>query len=169
MIQTNTIDGGEQSGMSNNAAYVAGFFDACGTISISIQENELHKLGHQIQARVGIRKAQVEKYAPAAGRVMEYADSQKVKYTMNEYSDGIEFEIVIVDSIERFLEPLLDHLVATYEEAVVILEVALPLLRDGAQSDKQKFYELVGVADDLRERPGSVKYTQEYFEDEWGL
>lgn len=156
-------------------AHLAGVFDSIGGISIKISKNDGYNLGYTYQPilRLGRPKDDGD---PLMGKLMQYCEDNHVRYSISEKEKAGNNRHLWTckrkDAIENFLEPMLPYLVTHYESAVLMLEQVLPRIRDDRHLDKEGFYELVELADKIREnnRKGAdPKYTAEYFRDEWSL
>lgn len=156
-------------------AHLAGVFDAAGSISLRVTKDTDYKLDYTLRPTLSLRRADDED--PILGKLMEYCDEQAVKYTIGEKSGdqdkpSVVWQVTDPDSVEAFLEPLMEHLVTNYFRAELMLDVVVPSLRNGDHLNKQGFYELVGVSEKLREGKRlrvEPKYTQEFFEEEWSV
>lgn len=159
-------------------AHIAGVLDAVGTVSVHVSKNDKYSIGYQFQGVVRIIRP-MDDNDPIMGKLMAYCDEEGVKYSVSEKShgpnrDSQSYELMVKnpDSIRRFLEPMLPYLVTQYEKAVVMLEQIVPRLEDGLHREKSGFYELMEFADMIRQdnrRGTELKYTQQYFEDEWSV
>lgn len=154
-------------------AHLAGIVDVQGTLSLRIEKDDSHRIGYTMTPELEIRRKNTDD-DPVMGKITQYSEEHAVKFYIREDSNS---NIVVVTikrphNVRRFLEPMIDHLVTNFIDAHLMLEQAIPALEDGAHLNKDGFYELVGIADALREgrtmRRGP-KYTQEYFANEWSL
>jgi hypothetical protein len=157
-------------------AHLAGVFDAVGTISLQVVKSSDYRIGYTIQPILKLYRSNEED--PLLGKLLAYCDENGIKYNVGEQSHGkdvgtsVAITINDADSVERFLEPMMDYFVTNYIRADLMISEALPALRDEMHRNKEGFYELVGLSEQLREgrtKTGNVKYTQEYFAEEWSL
>jgi hypothetical protein len=157
-------------------AHLAGFLDGTGKITAHVSKNKKYSIGYEIQPLVKFIRPSSED--PALGKLMEYCDENGVRYGVSERSQAPDrehrkSELIIKrpDSIMRFLEPMLPYLTSQYPKAIVMLEQIVPRIEDEVHHEKEGFYELMEFADMIREggRGGKLKYTQEYFADEWSV
>jgi hypothetical protein len=155
-------------------AHLAGVFDAAGGIALRVSKDSTYKLNYNLRPHLSLRRYNRED--PILGKLMEFCDERGVKYSIgdktgtNQENPSVEWKVTDPDSVERFLKPLMGHLVTNYFRAELMLEVVIPSLRNGDHLDKEGFYELVGVAEKLREGKQlrvEPKYTQEFFEEEF--
>ncbi|MDB2240823.1 hypothetical protein [Halorubrum ezzemoulense] len=155
-------------------AHLAGVFDAAGGVALRVSKDKTYKLNYNLRPHLSLRRYNEED--PILGKLMEYSDEKSVKYSIgektgqNQENPSISWTVTDPDSVGRFLEPLMNHLVTNYFRAELMLEVVIPSLRNGDHLNKQGFYELVGVAEKLREGKQlrvEPKYTQDFFEEEW--
>lgn len=150
-------------------AHLAGVMDAVGSITVHIQQREQYSTGHEFRPVVRIIRG--ERHAILIGKLDEYASQQGVHATITEKEKGYEFVIYDAEQIERFLRPMMPYLVSAHEPATVMLEEVVPAVKDDKHLTKQGLYDLVGHVETLRAttaRGDDAKYTQEYFEKEFG-
>jgi len=156
-------------------AHLAGYFDAAGTVRIRVIKEEGYKLGYHLHPLLSIRRP--DKSDPILGKLVSYCDDNAVRYGVRDVSHGsgntgqsVEFAVRKADSVERFLEPMMEYLVTKYFESEMMIEAVVPAIKSDQHRTKEGFIELMGYADDLR-KPTSdgrkPKYTQEYFEELW--
>lgn len=163
---------------SEEIAHLAGVFDAVGTLTVHITKNDRYTIGYQFQPMIRLFRP-AGKEDPLMGKLMAFCDERGIKYGIAEKahakdrdSTSYEWKVKNPESIERFLEPLLPYLVTTFPRATLMLEQIIPRVKDGHHTEKETFYELMKYADELRgpiNKGTDAKYTQEYFEKEWGL
>jgi len=161
-----------------DVAHLAGIFDIIGAITVNIYQDDDYKIGHNFQPLCRITYPVYEN-DPLMGKIMEYCNQNAVKYSLAEVSHGQgregksnRLEIKRPEDIERFLEPLLPHLVSKYHPAMIMIEQILPAVKDSEHREKDGFYELMEPADKIRfanNQQNRMKYTQEYFGDLWSL
>lgn len=158
-------------------AHLAGAFDAIGGVTLRVVKDTDYRLDYTLEPMLRLLRPNEDD--PLLGKLMAYCDDEGVRYTINEKSHGadrestsIEWVVKHPDSVERFLEPMMDYLVTNFFRAELMLEVVIPAIRDGKHREKQGFYELMEVAEKLREGKTlrkEPKYTQEYFADKWSI
>jgi len=158
-------------------AHLAGVFDAVGGITVNVIHDTDYRLDYTIQPM--LRLLRPDENDPLLGKLMAYCDENAIKYSISEKSHGEERESTSVEwlvknpeSIRQFLEPMLPYLVTQYEKAVVMLEQIVPRIEDGLHREKSGFLEIMEFADMIRQsnrRGTELKYTREYFEDEWSI
>lgn len=158
-------------------AHLAGAFDTAGSITVQINKNDSYAIGYQFRPILRLQRPGGDE-DPLIGKLMAFCEEQGVKYSISKKSHGadrdtqsVEWSVKDKESIERFLKPLIPHLVTEYVKAAIMLDEILPRIEDGFHQERETFYELMEYADKLREanRGPSVKYDQEYFEEEWDL
>ena len=161
---------------TTQTAHLAGVFDSAGSIRLRVKKDSDYTLGYTLRPKLRLGRPTDED--PVLGKLLAYCDENGVKYSIiesNKRDDGtsaIKWVVTDPDSIEQFLEPMMDYLVTNYFRAEMMLDVILPAIRDGKHTNKEDFYELVGLADELRDDQTArkdAKYTQEYFEDKWSI
>lgn len=162
---------------NEQVAHLAGVFDAIGGVTIRVVHDTDYRLDYTAEPMLRLLRSNDED--PLLGKLMAYCDDEAVRYSITEKSHGadrdstsIEWVVKHPDSVERFLEPMMDYLVSNYFRAELMLEVVLPAIENGDHRTKEGFYELMGVAEKLREGQTlrqEPKYTQEFFEEEWSL
>lgn len=175
--QTVTVIEYEQYSVEDEQiAHLAGVIDSSGSVTIRVRKDTDYRLDYTLSPQVSVRRANEED--PILGKLMAYCEEHGVKFSTVENSHGadeertsIELVVKDMDSVERFLEPLMDYLVTKYYPAEAILEYVIPAIREGEHTTEEGFIELMGIADEIRsataERRGGVKYTQEYFKEKW--
>lgn len=159
-------------------AHLAGVFDAIGTATVHITKNDRYTIGYQFQAILRLIRPKDDS-DPLMGKLMAYCDENGVRYSISEKSHGAnqdtesyEWVCKNPESIRRFLEPMVPYFVTNYEGAVLMLEQVIPRMEDNQHQEKGGFYELMGIADQLRRsnrRGPDVKYDQDYFAEKWSL
>jgi hypothetical protein len=160
-----------------NIAHLAGVFDAVGNINLIISKDSSYRLGYNLRPTLKLYRPNEDD--PVLGELVGYCEDNGVRYTITERTHGEEQDTVSIkwvvkhpDSIQRFLEPMMDYLLSHLIEAELMLTQILPAIEADKHRDREGFYELVGLADELRSRSqkgGNVKYTQEYFAEEWSI
>lgn len=158
-------------------AHLAGVFDAIGGVTLRVIKDSDYRLNYTLEPMLRLQRPNEDD--PVLGKLMAYCDEEGVRYTITDKSHGadresnsVEWIVKDPDSVERFLEPMMDYLVTNYFRAELMLEVVLPAIRSGKHREKQGFYELMEVVEKLREGKTlrkEPKYTQEYFADEWSI
>lgn len=153
-------------------AHLAGVWDGAGAITVHIGKSDRYSIGYQFRPILRLHHPADDEVL--LGKLDAYCEEYGVKYNLkdrsNERSETVVFQIIQHESIERFLTPLLPHLVSTYYDACLMLEEILPAVREGRHKTKQGLFDLLDVADELRSsaRHGSQpKYTKDYFATEW--
>jgi hypothetical protein len=149
-------------------AHLAGFFDGSGSISAGIRKDDEYALGYAFEPRVRLRLNNEDKIL--AGVIDHFCEEQGVRYYPNENKDSLVFEINDPTSVERFLSPLMNWLIAMHDPASVMIDRILPILMDGPPEDQAETIVLMGYIDAIRSRNHigrEATYTQEYFEELW--
>jgi len=156
-------------------AHLAGVFDVAGSVTVQVSKNNRYSIGYQYQPVVRFHRPANDD-DPLMGKLMEYCDDLAVRYHISEKEHGAgrkpayEFTVKDAESIKRFLEPMAPYFVVRYEPASLLLDVVIPAVKDDEHTTKEGFLRLMPAADTLRGGTSrEVKYTTEYFEDEWGL
>jgi len=158
-------------------AHLAGVIDAIGAVTLKVVKDTDYRLDYTLHPMVNIRRPVDDD--PLLGKMMAYCEERGVKYSIFEESHGanidssnVKITIKGAEDVRRFLEPMIDYLVSKYVRAEVMLSEIVPAIEDGKHLEKESFYELVGIKDDLRDSRtvgNEPKYTQEYFAEEWSL
>jgi len=162
---------------NDQIAHLAGVFDAVGGVRINVVNDTDYRLDYTLQPMLRLLRPNEDD--PVLGKLIAYCDEYSVRYSITEKSHGrdrdstsIQWSVKHPDSVERFLEPMMDYLVTNYFRAELMLEAVVPAIRDGEHRTKGGFYELMGIADKMREGRSlrkEPKYTQEYFGEKWSL
>jgi hypothetical protein len=162
--QTNSVD-------NQNVAHLAGVFDSAGSIKVQISKNDKYAIGYSIQPLVTV-SVPVRDEA-VIGKFMAYCEDEGVRYgvTEKDSAGSMILRVKRLDSIKRFLDPLMPNLVAKYEQSLLMLSEIIPRLEDDAHLDESGFYELMGVVDELNSLGAdrNRKYDQEFFGDQWSV
>ena len=162
---------------NDQIAHLAGVFDAIGGVRINVVKDTDYRLDYMLQPMLRLQRPNEDD--PLLGKLMAYCDEYTIRCSITEKSHGedrdstsIRWVVKHPDSVERFLEPMMDYLVTNYFRAELMLTEVLPAIRDDEYLTEQGFYDLMGVADKMREGRSlrsEPKYTQEYFGDLWSL
>lgn len=151
--------------------YVGGLFDAEGCLKAGPLKTDNVKIGYSVFPQTVISNQDegimtlLREWSESIGVECKFYRNSK-----GEYDDTFTFQIQRLDDVERFLEELYPHLVIKREQARILLEDIIPLVRNGAHLKKQGFLEVMHHIDRLNEGKGGNrgKYDLEYFEKEWG-
>lgn len=159
----------EQDSMkTTQVAHLAGVFDGAGEIALRVEKAGDYNLGYRI---IPVLRFTVHSEDdPSLGKLIEYSEEHDVNFSLLDQKQKVQWTVTDPDSIERFLESIDRHLLSNMFRAKLMLDVVLPAIRNGDHLNKDGFYELVGIAEKMREgRSKNAKYTQEYFDEEWSL
>lgn len=152
---------------SEQTAHLAGYFDARGSTYLNIRQKDSFRINYTIKPFVEIYGLNEDD--PIVGKLLSYCDEYHIRNRIaDRKNQNLIFQIDKPKSVERFLKPLRPYLVSNYVRTEVMLEEALPAIHDDQHRNKQGFYELVGLADEMREDTES-KYDQEYFAEKWSV
>jgi hypothetical protein len=149
-------------------AHIAGYIDGAGSILISISKDDTYSTGYQLRPIVRVNTG---KESPMMGKLMDYSETVGANYTLTETDTHVRFVAKNAESIKQFLEPISEYLVQKYFHADVMTGVVVPAYLNQDHLTEEGFYELVEIADRLREGQPELresKYTREYF-DEHGI
>lgn len=160
---------------NEDIAHLAGVFDAIGIVNIRIAKDDTYRIGYEMRPICEVTQTEGPMQDALMEKMCAYCDENNVKYMMvhankrEGENDRNKLTITEPWAIEEFLEPLLPYLVANYEPAVLMIEAAVPLLKHDRHLDKQGFYDLMGIADQLRSSRNNKRsvYDQQYFAEEW--
>lgn len=155
----------------SDVIYLAGLVDGVGAFEVNVSPHDNYATGFRFEPK--IRLSLHESDTAVLGMLDEYCEEVGVKYSVEEReaSETLRFVVQEPDDIYRFVDPLGDYLIRRYEAAVVMLSDILPAMKDGKHQSKQGLYELMKDVEKLRSNVGrgrEPKYTQEWFEEEWG-
>jgi len=167
LTETETV---QYSMETPEVAHLAGVFDAGGNITVEIAPNQSQRINYTYRPTLQISLSTDDE--PLLGKLVAFCDEYRIKYNLKENDSTTRLIIRDKGSIERFLEELSPYLVTTYEDARIMLQIVLPAVRNGDHRSKDGFYQLMKMADRLRESNktrSNVKYDQEYFAEEWSL
>lgn len=158
-----------------DVAHLAGIFDAIGTVTVNVTRDRNYGIGYRYRPLVRIQRSGKADDL-MIGKFLAYCEDEGVNPTVTEEAhtagDGTSVIMTIddPDDIERFLEPLLEHLTTKFEPALILLEDVLPTVREGDHRTKDGFYDLMDAADALRSfnnKGSDPKYTKAFFAEKW--
>jgi hypothetical protein len=161
----------KQHGMNDNElAQLAGYLDGTGTISMVISKEPQYNLGYGMTPVISINPKHDDDLMQ--GKLLKYCEKQDIDAKIQQGSSNPRIRIEGQDSVERFLEPLMEHLVTKFEQASLLLHEILPRMDDGHHLQEETFIKLMELVDKLRSynqnRGTNVKYDREHFVEEWG-
>ncbi|WP_372611697.1 hypothetical protein [Halomonas sp.] len=152
-------------------AHLAGIFDASGTITVHISEEESYAIGYRYKPMLRMHRPPWD--GPLMGKLDEYCEENHVRYWVNdderEADESYEFVVTDPHSIVNFLDPMLEYFVTKYEPSIVMGDILAGVAEDKHKT-KAGLIELAEKADELREysRHGpDSKHTAEYFRSLW--
>lgn len=148
--------------------YLSGAVDSLANLKVAVQKHDKYEFGYRMTPEVSISRP----YSRDAifGLLDEYCTEVSAVYYMDEGTKS-SHKMVIEnpDGVERFLKPIVGGFIQQYEDAELLLDEILPLLKDGQPQTKEEFIEVVEIGEKIRENPDRLKYTAEYFREEWGI
>jgi len=155
-------------------SHLAGTFDIGGNLTVNVVKKSDYSIGYMLRpiCRMVIPGGENN---PLMGKYMEYMDDNHIKFSLTDpEQDGDHHRIEITrrQDIPKFINPMLEYLVVQYRTAIFLLDEVLPRMDDGMHQTKEGFYELMEYVDVLRNpsrQKSRMKYTQEYFENEWSV
>jgi len=153
-----------------DVAHLAGLFDGAGSVTVHIGKDESYPLDYRYQPAIRLYRAKTDE--AMLGKLDAYCEDYGVQYHLNDKDETVMFEVSNLDSIQRFLEPILPWLVTHHQDARLMVEEILPAIEENRHKTKDGFYELAGYADTLRGGPGKgrkAKYTQKFFKEKWEI
>ncbi len=151
--------------------YLSGTFDTAGVITVKIQKDDRYTIGYDFQPMLTLNR--MEPKTTVFGMIDEYAEEHGIKYRIEEQESGSN-RLVIDDleSIKRFLEPIIGGFIQQREQAEVMLTEIIPAMEEGKHREKEGFYEMMDGVETLREASYTrkkSKYTKDYFKKEWKM
>ena len=155
---------------NDHIAHLAGVFDVVGSITASITKTEDTRIGFRFHPVIRLTRPVSEEIL--MGKLDAYCEDYGVDHSITQRSDtdSLVFEAKSPEGIRNFLAPMLDYLVVSHEESIIMLDEILPRVESGEHLSEEGLVEIMGFVDTLREsaRYGAEpKYTQKYFEDLW--
>lgn len=155
-------------------AHLAGLIDGTGNISVRVSKVDGYKLGYTLRPEISIRRHTEDD--PVLGKIVAYCDEYGVQYSdfEEEKKNGTVVSISVkeLDSVSKFLEPLLPYLVTKYFLAEAMVEQIIPSMKDGKHREKEGFLELMKLVEEFRNystNKGKKKYDYDYFAEEWSV
>lgn len=149
--------------------YLAGLVDGAGSIEVNVSPHSNYATGFRFEPK--IRLSLDESDAAVLGLLDEYCEEQGIQYSIEEREGSDTLRFVVQDPAHLcvFIDGFGNYLIRRYEDARIMLNEILPKVKDGEHRSKQGIYELMEYVEELREGTGrDPKYTQEWFENEWG-
>lgn len=151
-------------------AHLAGYVDGKARITVHIMKNDRYSLGYEFRPLIRISISD-EKEA-ILGKLEAYCESVGVKCNLshNEERSIYVFEVRDPDSLHRFLGPLMDHMVAQFDEGKLMLTQLVPGIQADKHLEKEGFIRLLKLSEPIRTKPkkGPAR-TAEDFEEMWDV
>lgn len=157
-------------------SYVAGIFDAEGSVGLHPAENDNKSINYNIKP--SCRLSQYQTYSGVREKLSAFADSIDIDYSIHEKDKSsanrrpaFGFEINSRSSVQKFLREVLPYLTVKREQALIMCEKIIPLLQSGTHNTRRGFLQVMYWKDRLDEGKGGNrgKYNLEYFEDKWDM
>jgi hypothetical protein len=145
--------------------YVSGIVDSKGEFRVEVSKSEQAAQGYRITPKFMLHTDRA--------LLVQFLDDWFLNrgiFANIEERDKSAYRISIKrnEHIERMIDVLSPHLIATADDARKVFEIILPNLEE-ALSDKEVFIELVEVIETMDSFNPQRKYDSEYFRDEWDL
>lgn len=148
-------------------SYIAGVFDSCGGIDISVGKAD-RWVGYRINVNLRIS---APKYEPFFGMLDAFCEANDIDYKLKERTDDIhQWQLTKTDDIKTFLTLTNNHLVYLVGKSDLVTDTIFPTQEQGDTLDKQGFYNLLSTVErqlPRRQDNENVKYDTGFFEDEW--
>jgi hypothetical protein len=158
-----------------NHSYQGGLFDAEGSLSAKVRQNDDSTHGYSIAAEYGLKHTDYDAVLESLCGFAEHINADySVRYRERDnekHADQFCFRISNRDDIKRYLSELKPHLVLKKQQAEIMLDKIIPALDRGQHTNRRGFLRVMESVDRMNELKGGDrgKYNVEYFEDEWGM
>lgn len=171
-----TADGVPKRMNERQLAHLAGAFDGLGNIRIEFNKRENGDISYEVVPFVQLRA--VKENDPLFGKFLDYCTREGVEETTRSKSNIQEKIILVVrdrENIVSFLDPLMPYLVTQWEPARVMVHTVIPMMEKGKHRTEDGIVTLAKINDEFREysrrrhSSSQVKYTEEYFREEFSL
>jgi hypothetical protein len=152
-----------------DVAHLAGLIDGGGSIRVAVAQQDSYALGYSLTPTV--RFSTPRKKDPAIGKLEAFCEEHNIRYSLTEAETTIELSIDNKEGVKIFLEKVIDYLVTTFEDALIVMNEIIPRIEDKQHTNKEGFCEIMGYVDLLggSGQTENRKYTQEYFLKLWSL
>lgn len=150
--------------------YIAGFLDAEGCIHPGIYQSRRMAIGYGVhpETRIEIRKGK-----PVLNEIQDYLADHGITATVWEEKEARILSANGAKDVERLLVLVLPHLCVKYNQAIIMLDKILPLMKQGKHLTREGFVEIMRYVDILSVEKGPNgprrKYTETYFRNLWGI
>lgn len=152
-------------------AHLAGYVDAQGRITVHVIKNDDYSTGYELRPSVRITIPREDE--ALVGKFMAYCEANVVQYTWHDESGGGassgQIDIKTPEAIRRFLRPLAPHLVATFDDASLLVEGVLPGIEEKEHHTPEGLLGILDTARPLRSGGPDRGHTIDELAEEFGL
>lgn len=148
--------------------YMAAAIDFGSSISPQIGQSDTSAIGYQFSIRFSISTND----KTVIGFIDEFCENHDIETKLRSNKSSYQVVITQPKDIRKLLQLTEQFIIARSEAARILLKHLLPGLEMDKDKDKAGFIKLMGYVDEIRELTrsgGQVKYTQDYFRDEFGM
>ncbi len=152
--------------------YVGGAFDFSRGLRFTPVKSQSSKIGYYINSEIIFTSTK----KVGIGVIDQFCEEYGVRtnFKVKEKAKGDTYELAIAKrkDIEEFLSVIHPFVVDDAEQVQIALEHILPGLERGDHQEKQSFVNLMYYIEKFRENEvprRKVKYTRDYFVDEWDM
>lgn len=154
--------------------YVAGLLDGTGIITVGISKSQERDIGYSFYPRVEFA------FTDAPPELMEslenYFSMLDISYSKVNQQSTMTYSIQKLSGVKQLLNAVNPHLIRHFYTSNDFCQDIIPRVENGENKNKQGFVSLVKKAEEsirksgrLRKDNNSVKYTSEYFENEFDV
>ena len=143
--------------------YIAGLFDTSGRFTVSVNESSHSEVGYYLHpvARLTIKdKNHIKQH------IEQFLDAYNVKYNVQKNEYHWLIAIQQPESIQKFGDAIGPFLLEQRRDGALLINEVIPAFQEDLNSSKQRFYEIMSIADKLVDGKNR-KYTQQYFKELW--
>lgn len=155
--------------IENPKPYIAGLFDGGGNVYFRISKSN-RELGYRINPTIIIHINQNDELY---GFLDEFFVENQIQFKVSSTDSGARrIEIDTKNNVSRFLDLIKDHTIQHSFSCQFIQDHFFPTRESGDILEKQNFIKMVRSIETLQPRRASnesVKYTTQYFYQEWNI
>lgn len=149
-------------------SYVAGVVDYGSNLQVSVESRNDAAIGYRITPSMYVSNTD----KVALGFLDEFCENHGIQPRLRETDTSYRLYISRRDDLQHFLQLIQPYVIARAEAVNIMIDDLIPGLKEGKQSERRDFLDLMEYVDQIREHlttRGDPKYTEDYFRDEWGV
>lgn len=155
-------------------AYVAGFFDGEGNVSLQVCKHSSVNIGYKPQPVCGVTQrgdseGLIEKYKTYCDSIGCNAGISK-----NDSNNKVDIRVYGFGNVEVFLSSIIGHLTVKERQADIMLNQIVPAMKSGRHKNKVGFLEIMEMKERLDENKSESshsnrKYNKGFFNEMWDV